>query len=228
MGRPELVKEGLTGEDGRRCVGMKQKIMLPTVFLAVGTLLLALLLWLAETGVLPRGKHAAQTADGMAVQVTEPMNGEETLAFYADRYQTGADAADRVLGAQVESFADSATLVVSIPLEVTSGYTPSLDLYCRVDDPEGPVLSVYSVQLCGEDGDAARPFAGNVEVFLRGDREIEYIINGDFFRSGTMEAERAGRVDVGPDSSDGVAFAITDGDPDEQGGYCYQSGTVTI
>ena len=87
---------------------------------------------------------------------------------------------------------------------------------------------MYSVQLCGEDGDTPRPFSCYVVVFLRGEGEIEYIINGDFFRSGTMEAERAGRVEVGPDGSDGVAFAITDLDPDEQGGYCYQSGTVKI
>lgn len=209
---------------------MKQKRMIPLAFLAAGTLLLALLLLLAGRGILPRGKRAAQAADGKAVQVTAPMTGEETLAFYADRYQTSADAADRVLGAQVTSFADSATRVVSIPLEVTSGYSSSLDLYCLVEGngPEGAVLSVYSVQLCGEDGDTPRPFAGNVEVFLRGEGEIEYIINGDFFRSGTMEAERAGRVEVGPDGSDGVAFAITDLDPDEQGGYCYQSGTVKI
>lgn len=207
---------------------MKQKIMLPTVFLVVGTLLLALLLWLAETGVLPRENRAAQAAEVRAVRVTEPMNGAETLAYYADRYQTTAETADRVLGAQVESFADSATLVVSIPLEVTSGYAPSLDLYCRVDGPEGAVLSVYSVQLCGEDGDTPRPFAGNVEVFLRDEGEIEYIINGDFFRGGTMEAERAGRVNVGPEGSDSVAFDITYLDPDEQGGYCYQSGTVKI
>lgn len=207
---------------------MKQKRMIPLAFLAAGTLLLALLLLLAGRGILPRGKRAAQAADGKAVQVTAPMTGEETLAFYADRYQTSADAADRVLGAQVTSFADSATLVVSIPLEVTSGYAPSLDLYCRVDGPEGAVLSVYSVQLCGEDGDTPRPFAGNVEVFLRDEGEIEYIINGDFFRGGTMEAERAGRVNVGPEGSDSVAFDITDLDPDEQGGYCYQSGTVKI
>lgn len=209
---------------------MKQKRMILMAVLTAGTLLLVLLLLLAGRGMLPRGQRTGQTADGMAVQVTGPMTGKETLAFYADRYQTGADAADRVLGAQVTSFADSATRVVSIPLEVTSGYSPSLDLYCRVEgnDPEGAVLAVYSVQLCGEDGDAARPFAGNVEVFLRDEGEIEYIINGDFFCSGTMEAERAGRVEVGPDGSDGVAFAITDLDPDEQGGYCYQSGTVKI
>lgn len=161
---------------------MKQKRMIPLAFLAAGTLLLALLLLLAGRGILPRGKRAAQAADGKAVQVTAPMTGEETLAFYADRYQTSADAADRVLGAQVTSFADSATRVVSIPLEVTSGYSPSLDLYCLVEGngPEGAVLSVYSVQLCGEDGDTPRPFAGNVEVFLWGEGEIEYIINGDF------------------------------------------------
>lgn len=209
---------------------MKQKRMIPMAVLTAGTLLLVLLLLLAGRGVLPRGKRVGQTADGMTVQVTGPMTGDETLAFYADRYETGADVADRVLGAQVTSFADSATRVVSIPLEVTSGYSPSLDLYCQVEGngPEGAVLSVYSVQLCGEDGNAPRPFAGNVEVFLRDEGEIEYIINGDFFRSGTMEAERAGRVEVGPDGSDGVAFAITDLDPDEQGGYCYQSGRVKI
>ena len=87
---------------------------------------------------------------------------------------------------------------------------------------------IHILQLCGEDGDTPRPFAGNVEVFLWGEGEIEYIINGDFSRSGTMEAERAGRVEVGPDGSYGVAFAIMDLDPDEQGGYCYQSGTVKI
>lgn len=163
-------------------------------------------------------------------RVTEPMTGTETLAFYADRYGTDTEEARRFLGGQVEAFPDDATVVVSVPLETTGNYTPCLDLYCQVDGEgaDWEIVSVYSVQLRREAGGKGRPFAGNVSVYLRGGREIEYIINGDFFRKGTMEADLSGRVDIGPDGSAGVAFAISDGDPGEKGIYCYQNGTVKV
>ena len=43
-----------------------------------------------------------------------------------------------------------------------------------------------------------------------------------------MEADRAGRVDVMPGGSAWLASAIRDGDPDEQGAYCYQNGRVKL
>lgn len=207
---------------------MKANKIGPLAFLAVGTLVLALLLQMAGRGVLPRGSRAgALTA--AEILVTDPMTGAETLQFYEDRQGIDADTAQRFLGAKVDSFADDATVVVSVPLQTSSAYAPYLDLYCQVDGdgPDWSILSIYSVQLCGTEGDT-RPFAGDISVFLRGDREIEYIVNGDFFRKGTMEADRAGRVDIMPGGSAWLASAIRDGDPDEEGDYCYQNRTVKL
>lgn len=207
---------------------MKANKIGPLAFLAVGTLVLALLLQMAGRGVLPRGSRAGgQPAE--EILVTDPMTGAETLQFYEDRQGIDADTAQRFLGAKVDSFANDATVVVSVPLQTSSAYAPYLDLYCQVDGdgPDWSILSIYSVQLCEAEGDT-RPFAGNMSVFLRGDREIEYIVNGDFFQKGTMEAERAGRVDVMPGGSAWLASAIRDGDPDEEGDYCYQNGTVKL
>ena len=154
------------------------------------------------------------------------MTGTETLQYYAGRQGVDADTAQRLLGAKVDSFAGGATVVVSVPLETTGTYAPYLDLYCQVDG-DGPILSIYSVQLCGAE-ENNRPFAGNISVYLRGDREIEYIVNGDFFRKGTMDADRAGQVDVAQGGAAYLASAIRDGDPEEQGVYCYQNGTVKV
>ena len=204
---------------------MKNGKILSLAFLAAGTLGLALLLQMADRGVLPR---SSRTGDQPAaeIQVTEPMTGTETLQYYAGRQGVDADTAQRLLGAKVDSFAGGATVVVSVPLETTGTYAPYLDLYCQVDG-DGPILSIYSVQLCGAE-ENNRPFAGNISVYLRGDREIEYIVNGDFFRKGTMDADRAGRVDVAQGGAAYLASAIRDGDPEEQGVYCYQNGTVKV
>lgn len=159
---------------------MKANKIGPLVFLAAGTLVLALLLQMAGRGVLPRSSRAGAppTAE---ILVTDPMTGAETLQFYEDRQGIDADTTRRWLGAKVDSFADDATVVVSVPLQASSAYAPYLDLYCQVDGdgPDWSILSIYSVQLCGAAGDT-RPFAGDISVFLRGDREIEYIVNGDF------------------------------------------------
>lgn len=207
---------------------MKGNKALPLVFLAAGTLVLALLLQTAGRGGLPRSSRAGGQP-AAEIQVTEPMTGAETLEYYAGRQGADADTAQRLLGAKVDSFAGDATVVVSVPLKTTQAYTPYLDLYCQVDGdgPDGPILSIYSVQLCGAE-ENNRPFAGNISVYLRGDREIEYIVNGDFFRKGTMDADRAGRVDVAQGGSAYLASAIRDGDPQEEGAYCYQNGTVKM
>ncbi len=204
---------------------MKNSKILSLAFLAAGTLGLALLLQMADRGVLPRGSQAGGQP-AAEIQVTEPMTGIETLEYYAGRQGVDADTAQRLLGAKVDSFAGDATVVVSVPLETTGTYAPYLDLYCQVDG-DGPILSIYSVQLCGAE-ENNRPFAGNISVFLRGDKEIEYIVNGDFFRKGTMDADRAGRVDVAQGGAAYLASAIRDGDPEEQGVYCYQNGTVKV
>lgn len=204
---------------------MKNGKILSLAFLAAGTLVLALLLQMADRGVLPRGSQAGGQP-AAEIQVTEPMTGTETLEYYAGRQGVDADTAQRLLGAKVDSFAGDATVVVSVPLETTGTYAPYLDLYCQVDG-DGPILSIYSVQLCGAE-ENNRPFAGNISVYLRGDREIEYIVNGDFFRKGTMDADRAGRVDVAQGGAAYLASAIRDGAPEEQGVYCYQNGTVKV
>lgn len=207
---------------------MKNSKILSLAFLAAGTLGLALLLQMADRGVLPRGGQAGDQP-AAEIQVTEPMTGTETLEYYAGRQGVDADTAQRLLGAKVDSFAGDASVVVSVPLETTGTYAPYLDLYCQVDGdgPDRSVLSIYSVQVSGVQGDQ-RPFAGNISVFLRGDKEIEYIVNGDFFRKGTMDADRAGRVDVAQGGAAYLASAIRDGDPEEQGVYCYQNGTVKV
>lgn len=207
---------------------MKNRKIPSLAFLTVGTLVLVLLLQMAGRGVLPRGSQTGSQS-AAEIQVTEPMTGPETLQYYAGRQGVDADTAQRLLGAEVESFADDATVVVSVPMKTTSAYAPYLDLYCQVDGngTDWSVLSIYSVQMSGPQGDN-RPFAGNISVFLRGDRKIEYIVNGDFFRKGTMDADRAGRVNIGPGGSASIASAIRDGDPEEQGAYCYQNGTVKL
>lgn len=207
---------------------MKNAKILSLAFLAAGTLVLALLLQMAGRGVLPRGSRSGGPP-AAEIQVSGPMTGTETLEYYAGRQGVDADTAQRLLGAKVEPFAEDATVVVSVPLETTGTYAPYLDLYCQVDGDgtDWSVLSIYSVQVSGAQRDK-RPFAGNISVFLRGEREIEYIVNGDFFRQGTMDADRAGRVDVAQGGAAYLASAIRDGDPEEQGVYCYQNGTVKV
>lgn len=63
---------------------MKANKIGPLVFLAAGTLVLALLLQMAGRGVLPRGSRigGSYTAE---ILVTDPMTGAETLQFYEDR-----------------------------------------------------------------------------------------------------------------------------------------------
>ena len=73
-----------------------------------------------------------------------------------------------------------------------------------------------------------KQFAGNIEVYLRSDHEIEYIINGDFCNSGKTEIDNGGNVTICVGEGKNVCFTLTEENPDEKGSYYYQCRNVDL
>ena len=191
---------------------------------------MVLLLQATHHNLLPKRSKIDTPQNNESIQLTKTMTGDETLNFYVQRYQSDEQTAQRLLGTKVKALSNNSTKVISIKLEVTENYSPYLDLYCHVDgkNSDWSVLSIYSVQLYRKDGQVVKQFAGNIEVYLRSDHEIEYIINGDFCNSGKTEIDNGGNVTICVGEGKNVCFTLTEENPDEKGSYYYQCRNVDL
>lgn len=209
---------------------MKKATPFLPLFLVIGALAIMLFLQAKQQDIWPNRIKTENTTNGENIQITKTMTGDETLDFYVQRYQSDEQIANQLLGTKVEALSNDSTRVISIKLEVTENYFPYLDIYCHVDgdDLDWSVLSIYSIQLCRKDGRRMKQFAGNIEVYLRSNHEIEYIINGDFFNSGKTEIDNGGNVNICVGDGKSICFTLTEGKQNEKGTYCYQYGTVDL
>ena len=76
--------------------------------------------------------------------------------------------------------------IIDVPVEVTESYGVLLKLFCQVQSGDDSQISeICTAQLANKEGTALKPFNGDIKVWLRGNNAVEYVINGDFFNSGT-------------------------------------------
>lgn len=155
---------------------------LPAAVVLIGMTVLCLavgLLW-----------YGTVSPDDPQVTVSEPMTFEEAVGRYADNegipYQEALSAFPAPPGA-------GHYRAVSIPLEVARGYRPRLEVFCRTDGEDDTVAQIDSVQLLRSYAPPwGRPvtmqFSGNIQLWLRENGTIEYVLNGDFFRIGTTDS----------------------------------------
>ncbi|MFQ9411617.1 MAG: hypothetical protein ACLR1T_11935 [Evtepia gabavorous] len=112
-------------------------------------------------------------------------------------------------GTDAEPAEEAHYRILSFPLSVTASYTPRLILYCAVSEADASLASVDAIQLLQQEGNTSqqnRSFHGDIQVWLRGNTLLEYVINGDFYNGGTTTALASG-LPIGP-GSDGTGHPL--------------------
>lgn len=73
--------------------------------------------------------------------------------------------------------------IISSPIRVSDGYQPDISFYCLIDgETEIPRRIIYT-HLNGDNGKNKKLFHGQIFQKLTSDGDIEYIINGDFYKN---------------------------------------------
>ena len=110
----------------------------------------------------------------------------------------------------VTQYAEAHYRILSLPLSVTASYTPRLILYCAVSEADASLVSVDAIQLLQQEGNTSqqnRSFHGDIQVWLRGNTQLEYVINGDFYNGGTTTALASG-LPIGPGQTGRVTLSL--------------------
>lgn len=164
------------------------------------------------------------------IEISEPMTYEETLRFYAEKNNTTIEEATRILGGNSRAAKSQTTRVLTTRVEVTSSYKPTIDFYCYIntDGHYWGITSIYSVQLNRNYNGTIKQFSGNIETYLRSAYEIEYIINGDFYNTGTTSTSNGGGVDIGINGVGNVNYTTSNTETSNYYAYCYDSKVIAF
>lgn len=191
-----------------------------SMILAV-TMLLSFLLVPSNALSTPVSKSSndAQVSD---IQVSDIMTFEEMVARYA---QVGGISYQEALKAFPSSRAlnVNAYRTLSVTLNVTNTYRPTLEFYCEVSVGDGVwgIVSIYSVQMNRMYNGISKQFSGDVQVWLRGPLSIEYVVNGDFYNNGTTTTSGGTNLNLGIDEVATIGFSASSTTSTNHYQYCY-------
>ena len=116
-------------------------------------------------------------------------------------------------------------LSVTLTVENRPSYTPTLDFYCEVSVGDGVwgIMNIYSVQMNRSSNGLVKQFDGDVQVWLRSAERIEYIVNGDFYNTGTTTSSNSGSIDLNIGDYGKITFGASSTTTSNWYGYCYCS-----
>lgn len=176
------------------------------------------------------GRVAAATPLPRKTEQTGLLDYAETLALYADRCGVTAEETVRMIGPAARFVQEPCTRVLSVRVDIAPDCRPWLDFYCDVDTDGHywAIRSIYAVQLRGADGGRADPFGGTIAVFLRSPYEIEYILNGDFFKTGTATQADSALLRIGPGGPGTVNFTVSNTSAANHKTYGYGNDRVAF
>ncbi|MFR7447006.1 MAG: hypothetical protein ACLUV1_07875 [Evtepia gabavorous] len=129
---------------------------------------------------------AGEPGESSAVAVSDAIPFSQAVTQYAGNAGLSYQAARTAFpaGTDAEPAEEAHYRILSLPLSVTASYTPRLILYCAVSEANASLVSVDAIQLLQQEGNTSqqnRSFHGDIQVWLRGNTQLEYVINGDFY-----------------------------------------------
>ena len=127
---------------------------------------------------------AGEPGESSAVAVSDAIPFSQAVTQYAGNAGLSYQAARTAFpaGTDAEPAEEAHYRILSLPLSVTASYTPRLILYCAVSEADASLVSVDAIQLLQQEGNTSqqnRSFHGDIQVWLRGNTQLEYVINGD-------------------------------------------------
>lgn len=91
--------------------------------------------------------------------------------------------------------------VLSVTLDVLSYYHPRLEFYCETSQCGNwwGIKSIYDTELVRQYGNTCYLFSGSVKSWLINEYQIQYVINGDFYKTGkqTSTVNAGGKAGLG-------------------------------
>lgn len=150
---------------------------------------------------------AGEPGESSVVAVSDAIPFSQAVTQYAGNAGLSYQAARTAFpaGTDAEPAEEAHYRILSLPLSVTASYTPRLILYCAVSEADASLASVDAIQLLQQEGNTSqqnRSFHGDIQVWLRGNTQLEYVINGDFYNGGTTTALASG-LPIAPARRDG-------------------------
>lgn len=91
--------------------------------------------------------------------------------------------------------------MLSVTLDVLSYYHPRLEFYCETSQCGNwwGIKSIYDTELVRQYGNTGYLFSGSVKSWLINEYQIQYVINGDFYKTGkqTSTVNAGGKAGLG-------------------------------
>lgn len=166
------------------------------------------------------------------VQVSEPMDYEQALARYTELESLYVDPNSKGYPPRPEDPAAFTAREIVIPLAVTDSYTPTLHFLCRTTEGNSAgrweISNIWFAFLDTDGGVKPCRFNGNVEFWPRGENQIEYAINGDFYTDAVPKAEGTFSGAVGTDENGSFSSTVSDDTPGNHYVYFYSHETKTF
>lgn len=127
--------------------------------------------------------------------VSAPMSREAIMRYCMQKERLSYEDAKKLF--PVSDAQASNYRILSVTLPVTKSYQPHLEFLCSTNEAgdDWEILSLCKTIFVTSDQDTNKEFCGEVNAWLRGTSQIEYMINGDFFsdqiiQTGTLIASQ--------------------------------------
>ena len=137
---------------------------------------------------------AGEPGESSVVAVSDAIPFSQAVTQYAGNAGLSYQAARTAFpaGTDAEPAEEAHYRILPSPVRHRLVY-PRLILYCAVSEADASLASVDAIQLLQQEGNTSqqnRSFHGDIQVWLRGNTQLEYVINGDFYNGGTPQPWR--------------------------------------
>ena len=173
------------------------------------------------------GNHTLEP-NSEGVDVSGRLTFQQLVEHYA---QTAGISFDEALAffpsSQTCSVYSTGYRVLSVTVNVTNEYKPTLEFYCQTEEGTSSwgIVTIYSVQLNRRYGNLTKQFGGTIEVWLRNAYTIEYVVNGDFYDNGTTTVTGGTNANIGIDGFASFGYNASNTVSSNHYEYCYQHET---
>lgn len=144
------------------------------------------------------------------VTFSEPMSFSEMVTHYAEAAEISYDEALKLFPEKDTDDAASSKChrILNIPLDVTATYKPQLELYCEASESGHywGLSNIYLVNMEKNYDGSSKQFCGDVDMWFRNGYELEYIVNGDFYTTGTTAMSDNTDLDFSEDNYAHLSF----------------------
>lgn len=171
-----------------------------------------------------QGYEIVLTETGL--QVSPVMTFQEMVQSYACSADISYQDALKMFPAE-RSVSAATYRTLAVTLTVTATYKPTLEFYCETSEYGSywAILSIYSVQLNRGYNGISKQFSGSIDVWLRNGYTIEYVVNGDFYNSGTTSVQGGGGLNAGINDLITVTFTASISTTSNHYQYFYEHET---